>query len=56
MVQISLGFSTFVKFKGKHATRKISIILLVSLAEQVGLSLNWSQNLEGWFSCDEVHL
>ena len=38
------------------AKSKISILWLVSEAEQTGLSLIWSQNPEGRFSHDMTHV
>ena len=39
-----------------HATTKIAIFQLVSVAEQAGLSKIWSEIPETSFSCFEVHL
>ena len=38
------------------SVNKISSLMLVSVAEQAGLSLSWSETPEDTFSHDEAHL
>ena len=38
------------------AIAEISKLWLVSVAEQAGLNLTWSQTTEVWFSCGRAHI